>query len=220
MAGNFVFVTGGTGFIGRRAIALLKSRGHKIAAVAREGSQGKLPEGCEIIVADALDRNTWQRHLKPFHTMVHLVGAPNRARAKAIEFIDIDLRSTREAIRAAQNARVRQFVYVSAAQPAPAMESYLMVREACETAIREAGLKATILRPWYVTGPERSWPLALTPLYALAGMVPGLGDVARRLGLVSVDQVAKAIAYAVENPPAGVVVVDVPAIRAIARSIG
>lgn len=203
--------------MGRRLIPLLQRRGHKVTAVAREGSQGKLPPGCEAIVADVLDRTTWQSHLRPFHTFVHLVGVAHPSPSKALEFVDIDLRSAREAMRAAQDARVEHLVYVSVAQPAPAMKSYVAVRAACEAAIREAGLNATVLRPWYVLGPGHWWPLALLPFYKLAEMLPPTSEGAKRLGLVSLSEMTTALADAVENPAAGMKIVDVPAIRAIAK---
>lgn len=218
-AGKRVFITGGTGYIGRRLIPLLQERGHTVAAVVRDGSQRKLPDGCEAIVADALDRATWQRRLRPFHTLVHLVGVAHPSPSKTLEFVDIDLRSAREAIQAAQSARIQHLIYLSVAQPAPIMKSYVMVRAACENAIREAGLKATILRPWYVVGPGRSWPLILTPVYKVAGMVPGLSAAARRLGLVTIEEMTAALVHAVENPPAGIDIVEVPEIRSMIRKI-
>ncbi|HWF07066.1 MAG TPA: NAD(P)-dependent oxidoreductase [Bryobacteraceae bacterium] len=212
-----VFITGGTGYMGRRLIPRLLTRGHKVTAVAREGSESRLPPGCEVIVADALDRTTWRKHLRPEHTLVHLVGVAHPSPSKTLEFVDIDLRSAREAILAAQGEHVRHFVYVSVAQPAPAMKSYAMVRAACESAIREAGLNATILRPWYVLGPGHWWPLALVPFYKIAEVIPGLAEGAKRLGLVKIDEMLAALMRAVENPPEGIRIVDVPAIRAAAR---
>src|SRR4051794_32763136 len=116
-----VFITGGTGYMGRRLIPLLLDRGHTVTAVAREGSERKLPSRCEVIVADVLDRKTWEHHLRRFHTVVHLVGVAHPSPSKALEFIDIDLRSAREAIEAARKTQVEHFVYVSVAHPAPAM---------------------------------------------------------------------------------------------------
>ena len=144
--------------MGRRLIPLLQRRGHRVTAVAREGSQGKLPPGCEVVIADVLNANSWERHIRSSHTLVHLVGVAHPSPSKAFEFVDIDLRSAREAIRVAKLARLEHFVYVSVAQPAPAMKAYVEVRAACEAAIREAGLNATVLRPWYVLGPSHWWP--------------------------------------------------------------
>ena len=64
-----------------------------------------------------------------------------------------------------------------------------------------AGLTATILRPWYVLGPGHRWPIALLPFYALAELLPSTRDTARRLGLVSVAQMVAALVQAVESPP-------------------
>src|SRR4051812_17396207 len=100
-----VFITGGTGYMGRRLIPLLLRRGHHVTAVAREGSQRNLPSGCEVIMADVLNASTWERHIRASHTLVHLVGVAHPSPAKALEFIDIDLRSAREAIRVARQSR-------------------------------------------------------------------------------------------------------------------
>jgi uncharacterized protein YbjT (DUF2867 family) len=106
-------------------------------------------------------------------------------------------------------------VYVSVAQPAPGREAVLAVRAQGEAAIREAGLTATFVRPWYVLGPGHWWPYALVPFYAIARLVPCTREGATRLGLVTIDQMLSALVQAVENPPtAGTVeIVDVPAIR-------
>jgi uncharacterized protein YbjT (DUF2867 family) len=213
-----VFITGGTGYMGRHLIPKLLSRGHKITAVAREGSEQKLPGGCEVIVADVFDRTTWRKHLRSEHTMVHLVGVAHPSPSRTLEFVDIDLRSAREAILAAKSEQVAQFVYVSVAQPAPVMKAYIAVRAACEGAIREAGLHATILRPWYVLGPGHWWPLPLLPFYKIAEFVPGISETAQRLGLVLLAEMIAALVAAVENPAEGIKIVDVPGIRATAKA--
>jgi uncharacterized protein YbjT (DUF2867 family) len=213
-----VFITGGTGYMGRRLIPLLQRRGHRITAVAREGSQQKLPSGCEVILADALDAGSWAGSVRPMHTFIHLVGVAHPSPSKAQQFIDIDLRAAREAIRAARDARIEHFIYVSVAQPAPAMKEYVQVRAACEIALRKARIAATVLRPWYVLGPGHWWPLALVPFYKVAETIPWTSSGAKRLGLLKLDEMTAALAHSVENPSTGLTVLEVPAIREIARS--
>jgi uncharacterized protein YbjT (DUF2867 family) len=96
------------------------------------------------------------------------------------------------------------------------MQAYIAARAAGEQAIAAAGLTSTVLRPWYVLGPGRRWPLVLVPLYALAHYVPAWRSTASRLGLVTLAQMVNALVHAVENPPAlGTQrLVEVPAIRA------
>jgi nucleoside-diphosphate-sugar epimerase len=76
-----------------------------------------------------------------------------------------------------------------------------------------SGLGATIVRPWYVLGPGHRWPYMLVPLYWVAERLPGMRDGARRLGLVTIDQMVGALVHAVENPAEGIAVVEVPDIR-------
>lgn len=208
-----IFLTGGTGYMGSRLIPILAARGHEVVALVRPGSESKLPAGCTVVVGDALDGVSYQRHVSGCDTFIQLVGVAHPGPAKAKEFVAIDQRSGMEAIRVAQMAGVQHFLYVSVAHPAPAMDAYIAARSACEAVLRASGLNATILRPWYVLGPGHRWPYALIPFYWLAERIPATREGARRLGLVTVKQMLNALAAAVEQPTEGVRIVEVPAIR-------
>jgi len=93
------------------------------------------------------------------------------------------------------------------------MKAYIEVRSAGEEMIRAAGLNATILRPWYVLGPGHRWPIVLRPVYWLMERMPSMRESARRLGLVTLEQMQGALADAVEMPARGVRLVEVPQIR-------
>ncbi|MGQ0539134.1 MAG: SDR family oxidoreductase [Gemmatimonadaceae bacterium] len=211
-----IFVTGGTGFIGSRAVAALLARGHSVRALARRGSERRLPPGAEVALGDALDANTFVAAIPPCDTFLQLVGTPRPTPSKAAEFAAIDLVSVRESVRAATNAGVAHFIYLSVAHPAPVMRAYQDVRLQGEALIRETGLGATMLRPWYVLGPGHWWPLTLLPLYALASLVPRSRATAQRTGLVAIGSMVRAIIAAVEAPPpyGSVRAMDVAAIRA------
>jgi nucleoside-diphosphate-sugar epimerase len=99
------------------------------------------------------------------------------------------------------------------AHPAPMMHAYIAVRSECEAAIESAARNATILRPRYVLGPRHRWAYLLLPIYKLAEMVPPTRDGARRLGLVTLEQMTSALTVAVENPVQGRRLVTVPEIR-------
>ena len=130
-----VFVTGGTGLMGRNLIAELVRRGHVVKALVRRGSERKLPQGCQAIVGDALDKNSYASYV------------------------------------------------------------------------------ATILRPWYVLGPGRRWPVILKALYWVMGLIPSTRESAERLGLVTLEQMVATLVRSVENPPQGVRILSVPEIR-------
>lgn len=208
-----VFVTGGTGYVGRELIARLLQRGHTVRALVRHGSASKLPLGTEALPGDALNAATWSARVAPSTTLVHLVGTPHPSPWKARQFQEVDLRSIMASVAAAVAARVEHVVYVSVAHPAPIMRTYIEARRAGEAALRGSGIPTTILRPWYVLGPGHRWPVALLPIYAVLERLPPSANAARRLGLVTLPQMVAALVQAVEDRPDGIRVVEVPAIR-------
>jgi nucleoside-diphosphate-sugar epimerase len=212
-----VFITGASGFMGQRLSAELVARGHRVIGLVRRGSEKRLAAGCEGVTGDPLDAATYQEFVAGCDTLVHLVGVAHPSPAKKEQFRSIDLASAREALHAAAAGGVRHLVYVSVAHPAPVMREYIAARTEVEDAIRKSALNATILRPWYVLGPGRRWPLGLLPVYWLLEALPATRESARRLGLVSVAQMVGSMTRAIEEPANGVRVWEVPEIR-ITRS--
>jgi len=211
-----VFVTGGTGYLGRETIGVLLQRGHAVRALTRPSSMDRVPAGATPVVGDALDSASFAGALSAATTLVHLVGTPHPNPSKAAEFLRVDLASILASVAAARQAPIAHLIYLSVAQPAPVMRAYVDARAQGEAAIVDAGLAATALRPWYVIGPGHRWPAALMPLYWLAECLPATRDTARRMGLVTLAQMVSALVDAVEHPPVAETmrIVDVPDIRA------
>lgn len=212
-----VFVTGGTGYLGRFLVPELIQRGHAVNCLVRIGSEKRLPPGAHHVVGDALERATFEKAIKPADTFVQLVGVPHPSPAKAAEFQSIDLVSVRESIVAAVSAGVTHFIYLSVAQPSPVMRAYLEVRAEGERLIRDSGMNATFIRPLYVLGPGHRWPYTLLPMFWLAMMVPSKRESARRLMPVTLAQTIRALVHTVENPPAGIRIVEAAEIRRALR---
>jgi uncharacterized protein YbjT (DUF2867 family) len=211
-----VFITGGTGYLGRALIPLLLEHGHEVRALVRRGSESKLPRGCQGVEGDPLDGPSFAAAVAPSDTFVQLVGVPRPSPAKARQFRVIDLVSGRASVEAARAAGVRHFVYVSVAQPAPVMKAYQEVRAEVEAALKASGIRATVLRPWYVLGPGHRWPYLLKPFYYVCERLPPTRETARRLGFVTHAQMTAALLRAVEDPAHDFRLVTVPDIRASA----
>jgi uncharacterized protein YbjT (DUF2867 family) len=213
MASDHIVVIGSTGYLGSCLIPRLIERGHTVTAVVRPGSHATPVPGCRAVQADPLDAASLTPHLHAGDTVVQLVGVPKPAPWKGPHFRAVDLVAGRASIDAAKTARVEHFVYVSVAHPAPIMKDYIAVRCECEDRLDTAGLRATILRPWYILGPGHWWPLGLQPVYRLMEMVPSTQDAARRLGLVTIHDMLTALVWSIEHPPESIRVIEVPEIR-------
>ena len=139
---NSIFLTGGTGYIGSRLIPLLRKRGQQVKALVRAGSESKLPAGATGVVGDALQTDSYTQSVRGSDTFVHLIGVPHPSPAKAQEFHEVDLVSIQVAIKAARDAAIQHFIYLSVAHPAPVMKEFIAVRSAGEERVRESGINA------------------------------------------------------------------------------
>jgi uncharacterized protein YbjT (DUF2867 family) len=208
-----VFIAGGTGYLGKHLIPILLERGHEVAALARKGSESKVYPGCRIVTGDALNSASYVDNISPADTFVHLVGVAHPSPAKAELFRTIDLPAAKASIAAAVASGIQHFVYLSVAHPASVMKVYVETRIEAEEQIRNSGLNATFLRPWYVLGPGHRWAYALVPFYWILERVPATRASAKRLGLVTLKQMMAALVISIENPHPGIKAVDVPEIR-------
>lgn len=210
---HHVFISGATGFMGRALSPALLERGHSVTALVRPGSEGRATKGCRVVTGDPFDAHSFAAQIPAAATFVHLVGAKSPAPWKNREFRSIDRCSAKASIAAAVEARVAHFIYLSVAHPAPMMQAYIRVRQEGEALLRASGLNATMVRPWYVLGPGRRWPLILVPFYKVFEQLPATRDGALRLGLVTIEQMAATLVSAVEHPAAGIRVLETAAIR-------
>lgn len=214
-----VVVTGATGYLGRTLSERLVTRGHTVVAVVRRGAAARAPSGTTPVEADALSADQVAATLRRGDALVHLVGTPRPSPIKGAEFRAVDLPSIEASTRAAREVGIGHLVYVSVAHPAPIMRDYIAVRRRGEALVAATDIAATVLRPWYVLGPGHRWPYVLVPMYWMAHVWPPARASARRLGLVTHEQMLNALVWSVEHPPgAGVRVLDVPAIRATPAS--
>jgi len=93
-----VFVTGGTGYLGRALVPELLRRGHDLRLLVRPTAVVTVPPGAEMVVGDALRAETFAGTIPPADTVVHLVGTPKPSPAKAAQFRAVDLTSVEAAV--------------------------------------------------------------------------------------------------------------------------
>jgi len=199
-----VFITGGTGYIGRRLIPMLLKKQYAVTALVRKQSVHKLPAGCKHIIADPFNAASYVQEIPPESIFIHLLGVSHPGPKKKQLFYSVDLASVKASAAAAQQAGVVHFIYISVAQyPTKIMADYQDARAQAEAVILSTGIKSTFIRPWYITGPGHYWPLVFQPFFKLMEMLPATRQKARALALVPLHQMLLALADAADHPPAG-----------------
>jgi len=212
-----IFITGGTGYMGSRLIKMLLKKGYSIKALVRSGSENKLSEGCEYVIADPFDATTFAKEIIDGSIFIQLLGVSHPGPRKKKQFQTIDLASARGSITAAKEAGVKHFIYVSVAQtPTTIMHDYQKCRAEAEALIHSTKINSTIIRPWYVVGPGHYWPLFFQPFFKLMEWIPSTSKKAKALRLVTLKQMLNTLIYAVDHPPKeGVSIIEIDGIKAI-----
>lgn len=214
-----VFVTGGTGFVGRAVVRALRGRGHQVRCLVRPGSEPRLaPEtGVEAVAGDVTVPAGLADVLRGTDAIVHLVGIIREHRRRGVTFERLHTEATRHVLAAAQAAGVRRVVHMSALGTRPGARSrYHQTKWAAEEAVRASGLAWTIFRPSVIFGPGDGFVTLLTRLVRWFPVVPVIGDGRNRLQPVAVETVAAGFAGALDRPATAGQVFDVGGPRAYA----
>ncbi len=209
-----VFITGATGYIGKRLTKLLLRRGHKVIALVRKGSEHKVITGAQAVIADPFNAASFQSSIPEGAVFVQLLGVPHPSPKKAQQFKEIDLHSVKASADAAAMAGVSHFIYVSVAMaPSKIMAAYQAVRKEGEEYSKSKNLNCSFIRPWYVLGPGHYWPILLLPVYGVAELVATWRKKARAMALVTIHQMLRTLITVVEADPIPLRIIEVRQIR-------
>ena len=210
-----IFITGSSGYIGSRLIkTLLDDGGYRVHALVRRGSEDKLPAGCNIIYGNALDANSYKNGIPKGAVFIHLVGVPHPSPAKKDLFKSIDRVSIREAVNAASDRQVSHFIYLSVSQyPSAIMNNFQLTRAAGEALLEQSGIPSSIIRPWYVMGPGRWWPVLLKPFFWLASLNSSWVAKAKHFDTVTIQQMISTLMVAIKKTPAHIKYYEIEDIR-------
>jgi nucleoside-diphosphate-sugar epimerase len=206
-----IFVTGGSGFIGRAVVAELRRRGHHVAALARsDAAAAKVRAlGAEAVHGSLESLDVIELAMREHDATVHAVGmsSPDNVAAES-RFIDV-------LGRGAPNDHA--IVYTSGAwvygdrgdavvdEDAPLMPIEIVAwrpaHEARVLALRERGIRVVVIRPTVVYG-DGAGLIGMIVASANPGPVQVVGNGNNRWSTVRVDALAELYAAALEQPAA------------------
>lgn len=206
-----VFITGGTGYIGKRLIKALLAEGrYSINVLVRKESENKVPEGCNIVIGNALDAETFKEMIPSNAVFIHLVGVSHPSPFKKGKFKSIDLISVEQAKKAALFAKSKHFIYLSVTQfHSWIIKDYQQARKSGERILTKSGIPCTFLRPWYVLGPGHWWPIIFQPLIYLAKLNSFWKRLVEEREFISIRQMIAALTLSVKTTPMYVMVMEI-----------
>jgi nucleoside-diphosphate-sugar epimerase len=197
-----IYVTGATGFLGRRIVDRALERGHQVVALSRDPSRLAPRPGLEPRRLDLLELDAVLPAIEDCEAGIHAAGAGPSAGER--ELHDANVQASRHLAGSArrQTKLARLVAITSAAVLEPGDTPYRRAKIGQEAAIRSYGLDLTLLRPTLVLGPHAETQ-DLTRLVARLRSTeafPLVGGGTTRIQPVDVEDVATAAVTAVERP--------------------
>ena len=201
--GRPVLLVGATGDLGGRTLRALRSRGKAVRALVRPGTDvGGLPkEGVEIVRGDMLDPASLVPAMSGVSAVVS--SAIGYSRRRKGDSLRTDFDGNHNLVDAAKKAAVPRFVFLSilACDQAPNVPHF-WAKKVTEDYLQQQGVPFVALRPGAFLGAPssryRQWLLSGLQKGQVLGMTEG--DV--RMTYIAPDEVARALAMAVDEPRA------------------
>lgn len=205
-----ILVAGGTGFVGSGIVRELARRGKTVAVLTRDAqrARARFPGlDIEFRQGDVCDPASLPPAVAGCQTIIGSQTFPNSPvedPRRGRTFAEVDAAGTERLVAAAKEAGVKRYIYISAVGAAPdGRYHWFRAKWRAETAVRESGMTWVIFRPSWVFGPEDVALNRFLRMSRFLPFVPMIGSPSRqRVQPVFIDDVARAVAEAVDNPAA------------------
>ena len=195
-----VFVTGATGFVGKRVVEALRKRGIDVRCLVHSpGKERVLPqEGVDVHYGSVTNIDALNAALYNVDVVVHLVAIIRESRGTTFE--DINHQGTRNVVQAAKKTGVKRFVHMSAigAGEEPRYR-YLYSKWLGEQALIQSGIPYTILRASLQFGEGDEFINTQAGMVRAFPLVPIAGSGRNSFQPIAVEDVASCIVAAVER---------------------
>lgn len=181
-----ILVTGGTGTIGRRAVALLREAGRDVRVLTRHPRE---PEpGIEHVAGDTVKGTGLDAALEGVDTVLHLAGG-----AKGDDV------AARHLVAAARRAGTKHLVLISVVGADRMPIGYFRMKHAAEQEFAGSGI------PWSIVRVAQLHDFVLPVVKMMAGMPLAPAPRGLRFEPVAVEEVAARLADLALGEPAGLV---------------
>jgi len=178
-------ITGGTGFVGTRLIAIALEAGHNVRALTRR-EQAERP-GITWIPGNLQDQPALARLAEDADAVIHVAGVVNAPDKAGFALGNVE--GTANMLAATQGAGVERFVHVSSlAAREPQLSAYGWSKAEGDALVEASPLDWTIVCPPAIYGPG---DLEMLELFKLAKMGIALTPASGRVSLIEVGDLGR-----------------------------
>lgn len=195
-----ILVTGAAGFVGRRVVSELASRGQTVRALVRTPSTASVlgESGAELVMGDLLNADSLRDACEGVERVVHLAAVIREQGDRTFRRVNYD--GTVNLLEAATAAGVQRIVYASTIGASSEPElPYLYSRWMAEQEVVRSTLAHTMVRFSAGFGEGDEFFNVLAAQVKLFPLVPVAGDGSARFQPIAVEDVARCLVAAVER---------------------
>ncbi|RLJ70053.1 NADH dehydrogenase [Hydrogenivirga caldilitoris] len=200
-----VFVTGGTGFVGRYVVRYLMERGHKVVLGVRspEKARALFGDKAEVYSVDFSDKASLREvlSLSKIEAVVHLIGILFENKRRGLTFEKVHYLYSLNLYQTMKELGIERAVHMSAlGTHDEAPSRYHQTKRWAEKHLMESGIRYTIFRPSLILGPEQKLFYDMDSITRVIPIValPGGGNY--RFQPVDVRDVAQCFVASLEKP--------------------
>lgn len=198
-----VFLTGSTGFVGKRILQDLLKKNYQVRCVVRQGSEQKIvhyKEAADIVQGDITDVDSLRGKLAGCDAVINLVGIIREFPGKGITFEKLHYEGTVNLLKAAREQGVRRFIQMSAlGAQKDGKTQYQQTKFRAEECIQSSGLDYTIFRPSVIYGPGDKFVNLFVRMLKTLQFVPVIGNGRYQMQPVSVENVSNGFVRSIEQ---------------------
>jgi nucleoside-diphosphate-sugar epimerase len=204
-----VLVTGGTGVVGESAVLELHRRGHAVRVLSRHADSEKWwPKGVEGWAGDVSDEKSIRGAASGCDAVVHLAGIVEE-KPPDTTFQSVNIDGTRYVVLEAERSGVRKLIYVSSLGAERGQSDYHRSKYVAEDVVRAFSREWLVLRPGAVYGPGDEHVSVLLRMIRSLPVIPTIGDGNQQFQPVWHEDLAEALASAVEREDVKCVTLDI-----------
>lgn len=219
---NQIFLTGGSGFVGRNLIPFLKEKGYEVVALARsnESLQAVESYGAKGVLGDITDFSSLKKAMMGCSIVIHAAAHMDFWGPKET-FMRINVHGTKNVLKATTVCGIHTCIYIGAASvingapildydetyipPKPPKDYYSLTKSMAEKEVIQANstaLRTVVLRPPAIWGPNNPhYDEMLSRVKEGKWMWIGKGT--HHLSTIHVHNLAQAVTSAIDNGKGG-----------------